>query len=876
MSIKRFIPVIFLIFFAFPVVSLSQRSYKTSRLEGKPPVIDGIIDEPAWDKVDWAGDFVQREPYEGKSPSQLTKFRILYDDNNVYVAIRAYDSVPSAIVSRLSRRDNLDADWVGVMFDSYNDKRTAFGFAIAVSGVKMDLMEVNEGQDNVSWDAIWMAKTHTDSLGWSAEFKIPLSQLRFSSEDKHNWGLEVFRYIYRKQEMSLWQPIARNAPGFVSLFGSLTGIEGLHPKRDIEILPYLVTKAEYSEKEDGNPFATGHAYKFTAGVDGKIGLTNDLTLNFTVNPDFGQVESDPSEVNLTAYESYFSEKRPFFIEGKNIFDFRLTGGDGDGTNNTLFYSRRIGRTPHYSFDLNVGEHADIPASTHILGSFKLSGKTKKGLSIGVLESFTSLEKATVDLEGVRRSISTEPFTNYFVGRLQRDFNKGSSMLGGIVTATNRFIHDQNLDYLPASAYTAGLDFTHTWKNKTYYFNIRAVATSLNGSKKSITELQQSSAHYFQSPDKNYVRLDTNRTSLLGQAGTFEIGKQGNGHFNYMAWITWRSPGVDFNDIGYMRQADEIQQVFWIGYRQYAPAKFFRNYGLNYNEFLGWNFGGESIYRGMNVNGYAQFKNYWNINAGANLDGTNLDRSQLRGGPALVVPGDYNYWIGATTDNRKKLSFETNINVSRGFDRYFQMQGFYIGGTYKPINSLSVSLYPNFSYGYNDLQYVTDFDYLQGHRYILSRLDQKSLGLSIRLDYTLTTDLTFQFYGEPFLFAGKYSNYKRITDPRAGNYKDRSVAFTEGRDLKYDAENGEWLADENQDGLTDYSFTNGNFNFMQFRSNLVLRWEYRPGSTLFLVWSQGRTNDTPYGNFDLHRDVSDLFGTHPQDVLLVKVSYMLMF
>ncbi len=876
MHLKRFIPIIALALLILPLTAFTQRSYKTARLEGKPPVIDGIIDESSWDKIEWGGDFVQREPYEGNPPSQITKFRILYDDNNVYVAIRAYDSVPSEIVSRLTRRDNTDADWVGIMFDSYDDNRTAFGFAVTVSGVKMDLMEINDGTDDISWDALWVAKSHVDSLGWSAELRIPLSQLRFSSKEEHSWGLEVFRYVYRKQEMSLWQPIARNSPGFVSFFGELTGLNGIHPKRDVEILPYAVTKAEFSEKEKGNPFATGRKFNATAGVDGKIGLTNDLTLNFTINPDFGQVEADPSKVNLSAYESYYTEKRPFFIEGKNIFDFRLTGGDGDGTLNQLFYSRRIGRVPHYSVELNDGEHARVPSTTNILGSFKLSGKTRKGLSIGVLESITQPEKATIDLEGKRRNITTEPFTNYFVSRLQQDYNKGTSMLGGMFTATNRFIHDQNLNYLPTAAYTGGLDFTHTWKNKTYYFNIKAVGTSLSGTREAITDLQRSSAHYYQSQDKNYVKLDTNRTFLTGHAGTFEIGKQGNGHFNFMGWVTWRSPGVDFNDVGYMRQADEIQQVFWIGYRQYEPGKFFRSYGLNYNEFLGWNFGGESIYKGMNVNGYAQLKNYWYVNAGTNLNSANLDRSQLRGGPALLLPGDYNFWSSVSTDSRKKLYLEMNMYYNKGLDNYFQMQGVTFGGTYKPLNSLSISLYPSFSSGFTEMQYVTDFSYQQEHRYILARLDQKSLGVSIRFDYTLTPDLTVQYYGQPFLFAGKYSQYKRITDSRAPSYNDRFANLVEGKNLMLNPETGKWEVDENLDGVKEYNFSNDNFNFMEFRSNLVIRWEYRPGSALFLVWSQGRTQDTSYGNFNLHRDVNDLFGMHPQDIFLIKLSYMLVF
>jgi hypothetical protein len=875
MTSQRYFAHLLVLVLFLPLSLFSQRSYQTKRLEGDTPVIDGLIDDACWDKVDWQGDFIQREPLDGKPPSQNTRFRILYDDNNIYVAIRAYDSIPSEIVTRLSRRDNSDGDRTGIMFDSYDDNLTAFGFAVTASGVKFDLMEINDGTDDMSWDAIWLAKTHIDTEGWTAEFRIPLSQVRFAKKDEMVWGLEVFRYVYRKQEMSLWQPIARNSPGFVHFFGELKGLKGITPKKDIEILPYVVAKAEYSEKEQGNPFATGHKYRATGGVDGKIAITNDFTLNFTVNPDFGQVEADPSVVNLSAFESFFSEKRPFFLEGKNIFDFRLTGGDGDGTLNMLFYSRRIGRTPHYSPDLADSEYADLPSKTHILGSFKFSGKTKNGLSLGVMESVTGTEKARIDLNGNRRSLDIEPLSNYSVVRVQKDYNKGASSLGGIFTSTNRSISQDQLKYLPSSAYTGGMDYSHTWKDKTYYYHVKGLLTRLAGDKQAITDIQQSSAHYYQSPDKSYVKLDTNRTSLTGFAGTFEIGKQGNGHFNFMTWLTMRSPGVDFNDVGYMRNADEIQHVFWVGYRKYEPGKIFRSYGLNFNEFVGFNFGGIPIYKGMNVNGYGQLKNYWYVNGGFNLDGQSLDYFQLRGGPALKTPGDYNLWADVSTDSRKKLSLEVNIYTYRGFENYTLNEGFSIGGTYKPMNSLSISMYPNFSYGYNELQYVTDLSYNDHTEYILARLDQKSLGVSVRVDYTITPDLTIQYYGQPFLFAGKYSNYKKITDSKADQYIDRFHNYQEGSELIYNQDYEQWDV-MNSDGSVDYSFSNDNFNFLEFRSNLVLRWEYKPGSSLYLVWSQGRTESTEFGNFAFHRDVNDLFAKHPQDVFLVKLSYMLIF
>jgi hypothetical protein len=449
----------------------NQRTYETARISGKVPVIDGLLKDAAWDDVPWGEQFTQHEPFDNKPPSQNTRFKILFDDDNVYVAIQALDSIPSAIVDRMTRRDNSDADWVGVIFDSYDDNLTGFGFAVTASGVKFDLMITNDGQDDETWDALWIGKANIDSEGWTAEFRIPLSQLRFARKEEMTWGMNIFRYVYRKQELSLWQPIARNAPGFVSFFGDLKGLKGIHPRKDIEILPYVVGKTEQNEVEAGDPFSRKSRNTGSVGVDGKIAVTNDMTLNFTINPDFGQVEADPSVVNLTAFESYFSEKRPFFIEGKNIFNYRLTGGDDEGTLNMLFYSRRIGRPPHHYPDLGDQEYADVPVNTHILGSFKLSGKTRNGLSVGIQESIAKRERADIDKAGARSKMDVEPMTNYVVARVQKDYNKGISSLGGMITATNRTIREDQLNYLPTSAYAAGLDFSHTWKYKTYYYTI---------------------------------------------------------------------------------------------------------------------------------------------------------------------------------------------------------------------------------------------------------------------------------------------------------------------------------------------------------------------------------------------------------------------
>lgn len=373
----------FFLFFPFTVIA-QQKEYNT-QFTDLPVIIDGNPDDDAWNKVAWGDDFVQRMPNPGKEPNFKTKFRILYDSRNIYILVYAYDSVPGKVSRLISRRDNLDGDWIFVSLDSYNDKRTAFNFFLNAAGVKMDALASDDGaREDASWDPIWYGKSSIHKDGWCAEIKIPLSQLRFSDAVEMEWGIQIMRYVYRTQEQSMWKYIPRDAPGWVSNFGVLKGINNIKPQRQIEISPYTSTKWEFYKPDRSNPFADGREWHFGFGVDGKVGITNNMILDFTVNPDFGQVEADPSEVNLTAFETYFQEKRPFFVEGNNIFDFRLVPGDGGLSSDNLFYSRRIGRSPRLSPSLNDGEYADETENTTIISALKLSGKTAKGLSIGVL------------------------------------------------------------------------------------------------------------------------------------------------------------------------------------------------------------------------------------------------------------------------------------------------------------------------------------------------------------------------------------------------------------------------------------------------------------------------------------------------------------
>ncbi len=857
MKLKHLITAI-LIFLMFTAVAqentTEKRFYNTKRISNGPPKIDGLIDNNIWDIVEWSGNFIQRSPNDGEEPSQETAFKVLYDDNNLYVLIRAFDTEPEKIVRRMSRRDGFDGDWVEVNIDSYFDKRTAFSFTGSVSGVKGDEMISNDGDSwDSTWDPIWYLKTSIDSLGWIAEMKIPFTQLRFSNhKESQVWGFQINRRFFRNEEQSHWAYFSQDESGWVRHFGELHGIKNIKPKRQIEISPYILAKTESYTKDEDNPFSEGFEPSFGAGIDGKIGITNDFTLDFTINPDFGQVEADPSDVNLTAFETYFQEKRPFFIEGRNITNFQISGGGNSFARDNLFYSRRIGRSPHYYPDLGDEEYADMPENTTILGALKLTGKTKNGLSIGIIENVTAEEKAEIDNNGERRKETVEPMTNYFVTRVQKDLNDNNTIVGGMFTSTNRFINDDHLDYLNADAYTGGIDFTQYLKDKKYYITLKYAMSHIRGDSTAIISQQESSRRYFQRPDNNYTSFDSTRTSMTGQAGTIQAGKQGSSKWRWMTWITWRSPEFETNDVGFLHHSDAIFQVFWAGYRWSEPFSIFRNMSLNFNQWSGWDFGLNNNFYGGNVNMWMQFKNHWSFGGGTNLEGESTQNDMLRGGPSIKYPGSFNYWMHFGTDRRKKLQVYGNTGTNWGFENSRKSSWYGIDLVYRPFDALKLSFMPSYSVSNRELQYVTTEEYNNEDRYVFAQIDQITTDLTVRIDYTITPELTIQYYGSPFITAVDYSDPKYITNPNADKFEDRYST-----DMSFSTEDYE----------NDYDF-----NFRQFRSNLVVRWEYRPGSLLYLVWTQSKTGSVDQGNFAFYDDIDALFNIHPYNVFLVKLTF----
>jgi len=810
--------------------------------------IDGILDEEEWKMADEAGDFIQHEPLNGMPATEKTVAKVLYDDEAIYIGVKAYDSDPSRIVSRLSRRDsyNSPSDWIRVGIDSYHDKRTAFEFDVNPCGVKRDLIWYDDTEADSNWDAVWDVKTSINTDGWTAEFRIPFSQLRFARNDgKSTWGFQVCREILRKNELDFWNPVPKDADRIVSLFGELEGIEHIPHVTHLEFMPYTVGSIE-TYADDDDPYRNKPSGDARLGADLKYGITSNLTLDVTINPDFGQVEQDPSEVNLTEYESYFEEKRPFFMEGLNIFQYPIMFSDED--NEGLFYSRRIGRTPQfYPLDssrwLDTGDfYAKIPKFTKILAAGKLTGRTSSGWSIGILEALTDKENALVKLpDGREVGIAVEPMTNYFIGRGLKDFNNGRSTFGAIITNVLRDIPNEDLDFLNRTATAVGLDFSHRWHNDEFQIMGKVIGSRITGSREALLEAQTSSARYYQRPDAKHLGVDSSLTSMNGFAVNLLAGKFAGGKWRYGGAYMTRSPGFEVNDLGYMRFADAHVAALWGGYEQFEPGKVLREWRVNTNIYLAWNYGNEKIEEGCNINGHIQFLNYCGIYGGVAREAEKKDNTHLRGGPSLIIPGITRSWHGFYTDRRKTISFGYNGHFAkrdRGMISYSASPRL----TVRPSGRFDFTLNPSFSVSEDDIQYV---DEING-RYIVANLKMKQLALTIRLNLTINPDMTLQFYGMPFIAAGDYSDFKEVVSPRARNYDER---------------------------FAPYNYPdNPDFNFRQFRSNLVFRWEYSPGSTIYLVWSRGATSDIDeYGKFSAWSDMRELLETQGDDVFMIKIN-----
>ena len=806
--------------------------------------LDGELTDAVWAKAVPVMDFLQRDPKEGGTPTHPTEVRVAYDNSAIYVAVRAMEPNQDRLVGMLTRRDEgSPSDWIRVAFDSYLDRRTAYEFSVNVAGVKQDRYWFADTNNDPGWDAVWDVAVRRGTDHWSAEFKIPFSQLRFNPSALGTFGFAVTRTIAHENETSTWPLLARSASGYVSSFGDLTGLAFPATQKKLELLPYALASMSSKPLADGNPLASSPSGSASAGLDLKYRV-GSLTLTGTVNPDFGQVEADPAVVNLGAFETFFAERRPFFVEGSGNFSFNIDCNDGQCTG--LFYSRRIGRSPQRFLQPPSGGYAVQPTNSTIAGAAKLTGRVGK-FSIGVLQAITTRENAQ-STAGTGLPVTAspvEPATSYTFGRASREFTN-QSRLSFAVTNTTRALPGE-LAFLPAHAVTGGME--GDWRLAASKYSITGfwAASHVAGSTTAIDRLQRSNVHSFQRPDATHLAYDPTRSSLAGYAGAINFNKNSGQTTRFSSNVSLKSPGFDINDLGFQQRADEITQSNWFQIRSDRPTRLFRARNVNFNQWAGWNAGRELRYKGLNVNSHYTLISNWSFGGGVNYNGSGLTDRTTRGGPSVLSNDSYSGWTYVNTDNRKTVS--ASLNYSGFVDRY-NSHGWDFGPsvTIRPNRALSVS--GGFGIGRNnsDTQWVSNVTVNDRTRYVFARINQTTVSVSARLNYTMSPTLSLQIYARPFVSAGDYTNFKELADGRAKAYADRYAPFAYA-------------------GQPD-------FNFRSFRTTNVLRWEYRPGSALFVVWQQGRDEFSQEGLFNFSHDFGRALDAPATNLFLIKISHWL--
>lgn len=810
-----------------------------------PIVIDGKLNEDIWQRAPVISEFAQREPAEGEPPTFRTEARVAYDESALYVGIRAFDSDPSKLVGILTRRDQRSpSDWLKVVVDSYHDKRSAYEFAVNPVGVKTDRYYFDDGNSDDSWDAVWDVQVAQDGEGWRAEFRIPFSQLRFNNTADGPVGFALIREVGRLAETVTWPLLSRNATGFVSQFGEVRGLRMSSAPKKFEVMPYTVGQLDTQHADPANPLSRSSDPGMSLGLDLKYAVTPGLTLTATANPDFGQVEADPAVVNLDAFETFFSEKRPFFVEGSGTFRFNIDCNDGECTG--LFYSRRIGRAPQGEVTLEDGQYSKGDDAATIIGAGKLTGRVGK-FAVGALTAVTAMEDAEIATTGVpgQRSQVIEPQTVYSVVRARREFANQSG-LGFMLTSTNRQL-DPDVNFLAKNAYTGGVDYD--WRVKgAYSLNGYWSGSTVRGSTEAITGLQENNVHAFQRPDADYVESNHAATMLDGHAGSIAFAKIAGERTRFSSNLGYKSPGFDVNDLGFMRRSDERTVSNWFQYRDFVPGRYVRTWNINFNQWAGWNFGGDRLYGGGNINSHWTWANYYNVGAGLNFNSAPFRDRVTRGGPGVLGNRTRGLWFYGNTDKRKAFSLAYNGYHERD-GKGTTRDEFSPGVTWRATSAMSLSSIFSYRINHDDAQWVENVtDDAGATHYVFGRINQKTLGMTYRFDYTLTPNLSLQVYAQPFVSAGDYSNFRELANGRADRYEDRYRPY-------------------------DYTGT-ADFNYRSFRTTNVLRWEFKPGSALFVVWQQGRSEQLEFGSFDFSRDVGGVFSAPSHNVFLVKVSYWL--
>ena len=845
------------------------------RLNGQI-ILDGILSEKIWQGDKSISNFVQREPIEGSRPTFETVVHVAYDDEALYIGARLFDTAPDSIISRLSRRDQgLDSDAFGIFIDPYLDRRSGYYFGLTAAGTYFDGVMLNDEWDDDSWDGVWQGKVNVDQYGWSLEIKIPYSQLRFHQQEKYTWGINFRRDIKRLNEQVYLVFTPKDGSGFVSRFPVLSGIEKISPSRRMEVLPYVRAKAEYLDVEPGDPFNDGSRLIPGIGADFKQGIGNNLTLDGTINPDFGQVEVDPAVVNLTDVETYFQEKRPFFIEGASTFHFGEGGSRENWSFNfgppTFFYSRRIGRAPQGSLPDN--DYADVPEGTRILGAAKLTGKMWKNWNVGTLHAVTAREYADIDNQGEKSRSEIEPLSYYGILRSQREIDKGHQGIGFIGTYVGRNFNDPRLrTELNSHAASFGIDgWSFLDKEQIWVVTGWTGMSHIQGSRERILDVQTNSQHYLQRPDAGHVQVDSNATSMTGYAGRILINKQkGNTFFN--AALGFIDPKFDVNDAGFFYRGDVINGHIGSGYKWTEPGTFAREAHLIGALFGSIDFGKNITWAGIFTVANIKFLNYYGTEIMYAYNPPTLDNRLTRGGPLVLPPAGWELNISAQSDDRKPLTIRVFTNgYTRSVNEWFRDVGFSI--EWRPVPNFMLSLGPQIMWDTEFAQWVNVFPdptaaHTYGNRYVFGEMDYTEFSASVRVNWTFTPNLSLQLYAQPLASKAEFTNFKELAKPKTydfNRYGDGSSTIE-----KVD---GSYTVDPDGSGpAQSFTFDDPNFNIRSLRINAVLRWEYMPGSALYLVWTQNRFNDHYQNDFQLNSAMTSLWDQTADNIIMAKLTY----
>ncbi len=866
---KRLISIVYIIMFLvqFPAFSKKTGADKTARaveITGESPSVDGILDEQIWREAPPITDFLQKDPREGAEPSHDVQVRFLYDEDALYIGAHMNAGSPDSIQALVSRRDHEgNSERIKFSFDTYRDFRTAYTLGVTASGVRTEYYHAadKEFDRDHSWDPIWEAGTTIDSTGWTAEMRIPFSQLRFNKKKVQVWGLNVNWWIPVLREDTYWVLIPKNETGWSSKMGKLVGIEGITPSSRIELLPYVAGNTIANPHIDkANPFVNKVEPNFRAGLDYKMGLGPNLTLDAAINPDFGQVEADPAEVNLSAYETFFAEKRPFFLEGKRLIE-------GGGHN--YFYSRRIGSQPHGNPD---GEYIDKPNNTRIIGAAKVTGRSKSGLSVGGVTALTAEEYADVFIDSTEKEVKVEPLTSYNALRLQQEFGEDASTVGLMLTGVYRNMEEDSylVDQLTRQAYSGGADWNIRFNKGEYVLSGHFGFSNILGSEDAIMQVQQSSAHYFQRPDQDHVKIDSNATEMTGCTGNLGFSKNAGEHWLWGASVWLESPNFEINDMGQLHAADNLNFSGHLTYRENEPGDLFYSYNFSLAGNQERNFGGLSLREKLELSTNLTFHDRSSISFNFEHYFPGLSDNLTRGGPIMGLAMENVFATGYSSDWSRKIRGSANISYSHSETGRME---FNTRGSFRmqTTGRLEFSVSPGYNYRIEDRQYITTIPTgnptTYNNRYIFSYIRRNTLSTTFRLNYAFSPDLTLEIYAEPFAASGRYYDFGELKKP-------------ESKELRYYGENGTIISGQEEgeykvvDGDESFEFTRNDFNVLSFRSNVVLRWQYLPGSTIFLVWQQNRLKNrrsrSPVG-------IGDMFGSAGAEginTFALKISYWL--